>query len=62
MSVVEELGSESFVHVRIEHQGGEHVLVVRDTGETDTERGDRVHVSVTGRTHVFNAAGERVGD
>ncbi len=62
VTVVEELGSEAFVHVRTKHQGDDLTLVVRDEGETSTQRGDQVSVAFTGPTHLFGADGERVGD
>ena len=60
--VVEELGSEAFVHVHVEHQGETTTIVVRDEGETGTRRGDRVHIQAQSKTHVFDADGARVGD
>ncbi len=60
VTVVEELGSESFAHVAISHQGGTETIVVRDRGETDTQRGDNVHVSFSGPVHLFDSEGERV--
>ncbi len=62
VTVVEELGSESFVHVTVEHRGEPLVLVVRDAGETTTTRGDIVHVDVAGPTHVFENGGARLGE
>jgi len=61
VTVVEELGSESFVHVRFDHQGDEHTLVVRDVGETQTDRDDNVRVQVSGPTHLFAGDGSRLG-
>jgi len=58
--VVEELGSEAFVHVHVEHQGETTTLVVRDEGETTIRRGDNVNVQVSGKTHAFAADGTRV--
>jgi len=58
--VVEELGSESFVHVHVKHQGETLTVVVRDEGETSTQRGDNVKIAVAGKTHVFGADGARV--
>jgi multiple sugar transport system ATP-binding protein len=58
--VVEELGSQSFIHVTINHQGGDVVLVVRDAGETQTKRGDNVHLNIAGPVHLFDASGERI--
>ncbi|MFW2335324.1 ABC transporter ATP-binding protein, partial [Ilumatobacter sp.] len=61
--VVEELGSEAFVHINAKHGDGEsHELVVRAPGETSIARGDRVSVAFDGPTHVFDADGERLGD
>lgn len=62
--VVEELGSEAFVHVKIPHQGGDDiVVVVRAGGETDIQRGDTHSFTIGGPTHVFAAgSGERLGD
>ncbi len=61
VTVVEELGSEAFVHVATEHQGERLTLVVRDEGETSTQRGDNVQVGFNGPTHIFGPDGERVG-
>ena len=60
VSVVEELGSESFVHVQVEHQGATTTVVVRAAGETAVQRGDNVHIEVIGATHVFGQDGLRV--
>ncbi len=62
VSVVEELGSESYVHVTITHEGDEEVIVVRDEGETNIGRGDNVQVTFAGPIHVFADDGERIGD
>ena len=62
VAVVEELGSESFVHVTVEHQREPTVLVVRAEGETAIGRGDHVHVCFGGPIHVFAPDGERLGD
>ena len=61
VSVVEELGSESYVHVTIQHQGDPLVLVVRAEGETMIQRGDNVMVGCRGPIHVFGPGGERIG-
>ena len=60
VTVVEALGSESFIHVKIAHQGEELVLVVQESGQSDIERGDAVTVNRTGPVHVFGSDGERV--
>jgi len=61
VAVVEELGSESFVHVRVKHQGDDAVFVVREDGQTAVSRGDNVHLSIVGAVHVFGDDGERIG-
>ena len=61
VTVVEELGSEAFVHVQIDHQGQSVVLVVRTGGETSTKRGDNVLVSIEGPVRVFGPDGARLG-
>jgi len=61
VSVVEDLGSESFIHVDIEHQGQTLQLVVRGAGETEIGRGDRVNVAIDGPLHVFDPSGARLG-
>ncbi len=61
VTVVEELGSESYVHVTVEHQGGPLLLVVRAEGETMIQRGDNVQVACRGPVHVFAPNGERIG-
>lgn len=62
VTVVEELGSEAFVHVHVEHQGEELALVVREDGSASVGRGDQAQVSVIGPVHVFGPDGERIGD
>jgi ABC-type sugar transport system ATPase subunit len=62
VSVVEELGSEAFLHVQMPHQGNEQNVVVRVGGETTISRGDNLQLGVDGPVHIFNAAtGERMG-
>ncbi len=58
--VVEALGSESFIHVRTLHQGGEQLLVIREDGQSSIQRGDRVALSIAGPIHVFGSDGERI--
>ncbi len=61
VTVIEDLGSEAFVHVQAKHQGEELVLVVRSEGETNISRGDKVHVEIAGPIHVFGSDGLRIG-
>ena len=63
VSVVEELGSEAFVHVRTGvDDDTSNLLVVRAPGETTISRGDNISIDFNGPTHVFDADGHRLGD
>ena len=57
---VEELGSEAYVHVRVEHRGETLPLVVRTEGDTRLSRGEHVHVDIVGPVHVFDDLEQRV--
>ena len=62
VTVVEELGSEAYVHLSFPHQGGEETVVVRVDGETQIVRGDNLSINVPGPVHVFEAeSGRRLG-
>ncbi len=62
VTVVEELGSEAFVHTEVAHQGGTLTVVVRVEGETNIRRGDSISIGVAGPVHVFEAqSGIRLG-
>jgi len=60
VSVVEALGSESFLHVKVQHEGRDELLVVHETGDTEFGRGDNVTIAVNGPAHVFAPDGEAV--
>ena len=63
VSVVEDLGSEAFIHTTVQHQGGDHNIVVRVEGETSIARGDNVQIGVAGPIHVFSKeTGARLED
>ena len=62
VTVVEELGSESFLFITCIHQNDPIQMVVRGEGQTTIDRGDHVHVNFAGPLHVFGPDGERVGD
>lgn len=62
VTVVEELGSEAFLHVRYEDRGEQAIMVVRSEGETAITRGDQVHVAIDDNVHVFGDDGLRLGD
>ena len=62
VTVVEELGSDAFVHATIQHGGGEETIVVRIDGETAVSRGDNMPISIDGPVHIFEAdSGKRLG-
>ena len=58
--VIEELGSEAYLNVAIEHQGRDERLLVRTEGGTLASRDDRVGIIPGDVIHVFDAAGARV--
>ena len=58
--VVEALGSESFLHVKVQHEGREELLVVHEAGDTELGRGDNVNIVVNGPVHIFAPDGEAV--
>ena len=62
VTVVEELGSEAFLFVTVQHQGAPTQLVVRAEGDTPISRGDTVHIGFKGPIHLFAPSGERIGD
>jgi multiple sugar transport system ATP-binding protein len=57
---VEDLGSEVFVHLVIEHQGQDVGLVSRMAPPFEGRAGDRVGLQVAGVTHLFGGDGLRV--
>jgi multiple sugar transport system ATP-binding protein len=57
---VEDLGSEVFVHVYLEHQGDTLPLVSKMLPPFDGQPGDHIGLQITGATHVFVADGSRV--
>jgi multiple sugar transport system ATP-binding protein len=58
--VVEELGSETFVFVEMEHLGETLRLRVRTDADYQVARGDRTFLRVHGPAHVFGADGLRL--
>jgi len=58
--VVEALGSESFLHVKVQHEGRDETLVVHEAGDTEFERGDNLKIALDGPVHVFAPNGEAV--
>ena len=58
--VVEELGSETFVFLEIDHLGETIRVRVRVDGDYVISRGERTHVEVLGPVHVFGPDGQRL--
>ena len=58
--VVEELGSETFVFVELEHRGQTTRIRVRVDAEYEVSRGDHTNVEVLGPVHVFGPGGLRL--
>jgi multiple sugar transport system ATP-binding protein len=57
---VEDLGSEVFVHVRLEHRGETLPLVSKMFPPFDGQPGDSVGLQITGATHLFAEDGSRL--
>ena len=62
VSVVEELGSDAFLHAPLVNQGTEQNIVIRVAGETMISRGDNIKIGFNGPVHIFEAeSGVRLG-
>jgi multiple sugar transport system ATP-binding protein len=57
---VEDLGSEMFVHVAVEHRGESLPLIAKMAPPFDGAPGDRVGLQIEGRTHLFGEDGSRI--
>jgi multiple sugar transport system ATP-binding protein len=57
---VEDLGSEVFVHLSVEHRGDSVPLVSKMDPPFAGKTGDNVSLQITGRTHLFAGDGSRV--
>ncbi len=60
VKLAEELGSESYVHIDVNHKNTVARMVVRTTGDANVGRGDNVKVAVNGPVHLFGEDGMRV--
>ena len=60
MRTAEDLGSEVFVHVAVDHLGDQVALVSKMPPPFSAEPGENVALQITGTTHVFNGDGHRV--
>jgi multiple sugar transport system ATP-binding protein len=58
---VEDLGSEVFVHLAVEHEGETLALVSQMPPPLAARPGDRVGLQITGTTHLFADDGHRLG-
>jgi multiple sugar transport system ATP-binding protein len=58
---VEDLGSEVFVHVMLDHQGENLDLVSKMAPPFDGDPGDDIGLQITGTTHLFAGDGSRIG-
>jgi multiple sugar transport system ATP-binding protein len=56
---IEDLGSEVFVHLVVEHEGEEHRVVAHATPPFRGSIDDNVRVGIHGAVHVFDEAGVR---
>jgi multiple sugar transport system ATP-binding protein len=57
---VEDLGSEMFVHVAVEHQGESVPLIAKTAPPFEGALGDRVGLQIAGKTHLFGEGGARI--
>ena len=57
---VEDLGSEVFVHLAVEHQDQTLALVSKMFPPFESQPGDTVGLQITGTTHVFSEDGARI--
>jgi multiple sugar transport system ATP-binding protein len=57
---VEDLGSEIFVHVAVEHGGDTVPLIAKMAPPFDGQADDTVSLQITGTTHVFGEDGSRI--
>ncbi len=58
---VEDLGSEAFVHLLIDHEGAKVPLVAKVTAPFPGKAGETVAASLVGGGHLFSADGPRLG-
>jgi multiple sugar transport system ATP-binding protein len=57
---VEDLGSEMFVHLAVEHRGKTLSVIAKESPPFRGGAGDRVGLQITGATHVFGEDGLRI--
>jgi multiple sugar transport system ATP-binding protein len=57
---VEDLGSEMFVHVAVEHQGESVPFIAKMAPPFEGGHGDQVGLQIAGTTHLFGEDGQRI--
>ena len=57
---VEDLGSEVFVYLTMDHQGNSQALVSKMFPPFHGQPGDNVALQITGATHLFGGDGSRI--
>ena len=57
--LVEDLGSEVFVHLVIDHEGAEHRIVAKVDPPFNGNADDNVRLTLRGTVHLFDAAEAR---
>jgi multiple sugar transport system ATP-binding protein len=57
---VEDLGSEMFVHVAVDHRGDSVPLIAKMAPPFDGQPDDNVRLQIAGMTHVFGEDGSRI--
>ena len=57
---VEDLGSEVFVHLLVDHEGAVVPIVAKVSAPYSGRPGDEVALNVAGTAHLFDAAGARL--
>lgn len=60
VKLLEELGSESYIHVQVQHEDRDQILVVRTDGDATVSRGSTVNVGFNGPVHLFGEDGLRI--
>ena len=57
--VVEDLGSEVFVHLVLDHEGSEHRVVAKTAAPFAGAAGENVKAALSGSVHLFDSEGSR---
>jgi multiple sugar transport system ATP-binding protein len=58
--VAEDLGSEVFVHVLVDHEGSALSLVAKVAAPFAGRAGDNIAIQLTGTVHLFDPSGDRL--